>query len=345
MDLGIGKVELEEVSPHLCGGRVENHLGKPPSVHPTEIRTSISPSSAVELNTTSALANYTTEAGDFTTEELSVAMLLLVKLVQCQEFIKEIARLEARNPCWGKLAVAGIQTQDHNSQGIASYLHDPSFLVKFSMNMIMRKLNSQPFVHLTVNDYFWNNTDPLITLGRDLLPFMVPDENLGILNMIYKNFTDEVTVHIGPQNAERYFTMDRFHGRDRFGFWDQFSCDTWDQRGLIVYPSCAPCSLCLPPCLAGRQRHSHLAGGLEGPRGCGEEGGDNSGRPRRFSSWFSTDESGSRQCECVDQCGHCVSREWTSESSVSTSEYSICVARARVVCMELGPVAGCRECN
>nr|CAD7574811.1 unnamed protein product [Timema californicum] len=35
---------------------------KPPPVHPTEIRTSICPSSAVELNTTSALANYVTEA-------------------------------------------------------------------------------------------------------------------------------------------------------------------------------------------------------------------------------------------------------------------------------------------
>nr|CAD7426046.1 unnamed protein product [Timema monikensis] len=35
---------------------------KPPPVHPTEIRTSISPSSAVELNTTSELANYATEA-------------------------------------------------------------------------------------------------------------------------------------------------------------------------------------------------------------------------------------------------------------------------------------------
>nr|CAD7198018.1 unnamed protein product [Timema douglasi] len=34
-----------------------------PQVHPTEIRTSISPSSAVKLNTTSALANYATEAG------------------------------------------------------------------------------------------------------------------------------------------------------------------------------------------------------------------------------------------------------------------------------------------
>nr|CAD7571498.1 unnamed protein product [Timema californicum] len=36
---------------------------KPPPVHPNEIRTSISPSSAVELNTTSTLANYVTEAG------------------------------------------------------------------------------------------------------------------------------------------------------------------------------------------------------------------------------------------------------------------------------------------
>nr|CAD7431444.1 unnamed protein product [Timema monikensis] len=59
----IGKVKLEEVNPHLRGGRVEHNLGKTTPVHPTEIRTSISPSSAVELNTTSALDNYATEAG------------------------------------------------------------------------------------------------------------------------------------------------------------------------------------------------------------------------------------------------------------------------------------------
>nr|CAD7263525.1 unnamed protein product [Timema shepardi] len=56
-------VELEEVNPHLRGGRVENHLEKTTPSSPTEIRTSIAPSSAVELNTTSVLANYTTEAG------------------------------------------------------------------------------------------------------------------------------------------------------------------------------------------------------------------------------------------------------------------------------------------
>nr|CAD7452633.1 unnamed protein product [Timema tahoe] len=56
---------LEEVNPYLRGWRVENHLGKATPVHPTEIRTSISPSSVVEINTTGALANYTTETGQF----------------------------------------------------------------------------------------------------------------------------------------------------------------------------------------------------------------------------------------------------------------------------------------
>nr|CAD7430733.1 unnamed protein product [Timema monikensis] len=52
---------VKEVNPHLRGGRVENHLGKPPPVHPAEILILISPSSAVELNMTSALANHATK--------------------------------------------------------------------------------------------------------------------------------------------------------------------------------------------------------------------------------------------------------------------------------------------
>nr|CAD7205429.1 unnamed protein product [Timema douglasi] len=59
----LGRLKLEEVNPHLRGGRMKHHLGKK-KVHPTEIRTSISPSSAVKLNRASALANYDTEAGD-----------------------------------------------------------------------------------------------------------------------------------------------------------------------------------------------------------------------------------------------------------------------------------------
>nr|CAD7203500.1 unnamed protein product [Timema douglasi] len=52
----IVKVELEEVNPHLRGGRGENHLGKTTLSSPDR-------DSNLELNTTSALANYATETG------------------------------------------------------------------------------------------------------------------------------------------------------------------------------------------------------------------------------------------------------------------------------------------
>nr|CAD7198975.1 unnamed protein product [Timema douglasi] len=56
-------------------------LEKPPPVHPTEIRTSISPSSAVEqLNTTNALANYATETEVFPTSSESYALQLVCEL-------------------------------------------------------------------------------------------------------------------------------------------------------------------------------------------------------------------------------------------------------------------------
>nr|CAD7462952.1 unnamed protein product [Timema tahoe] len=63
-----------------------NYATKAGEVHPTEIRTSISPSSAVEPNTTSALANYATEAVVMmcSVAVSSAAMLLLCLMTLCQ---------------------------------------------------------------------------------------------------------------------------------------------------------------------------------------------------------------------------------------------------------------------
>nr|CAD7452423.1 unnamed protein product [Timema tahoe] len=55
---------------------------KPPPVHPTEIRTLISPSSAVKLNTTSALANYATEVFFVTMECLKDEVVILMQSIQ-----------------------------------------------------------------------------------------------------------------------------------------------------------------------------------------------------------------------------------------------------------------------
>nr|CAD7575712.1 unnamed protein product [Timema californicum] len=88
---------------------------KPPLVHPTEIRTSIFPSSAVEqLNTTSALATYATEA----VRGCTVAYLLLCyDTYDMEEGIKKVifigsvpafAWRESGKPFWKKFRTSDL---------------------------------------------------------------------------------------------------------------------------------------------------------------------------------------------------------------------------------------------
>lgn len=43
---------------------------------------------------------------------------------------------------------------------------------------------------------------------------------------IYDDFTDEVSVFIGPENEYRFFQMDRFHGNRNLGWWSADRCDS-----------------------------------------------------------------------------------------------------------------------
>lgn len=110
--------------------------------------------------------------------------------------------------------------------GMASYLHDASFFTKMAFNLILQRLDSQPLMNISVYDYMWNLTDPLVHVTRRLVPHLVPVENMGILSRIYDDFTDEVSVFIGPENEYRFFQMDRFHGNRNLGWWSADRCDS-----------------------------------------------------------------------------------------------------------------------
>ncbi|CAG2053352.1 unnamed protein product [Timema podura] len=64
----LSQAQGEQQDPPPSDASVE----KPPPVHPIEIRTPISPSSTAELNATSALANYVTEAGFIVLEDVDI---------------------------------------------------------------------------------------------------------------------------------------------------------------------------------------------------------------------------------------------------------------------------------
>ncbi|CAG2067997.1 unnamed protein product, partial [Timema podura] len=58
----LGRLNLEVVNPHLCGGRVENHLGNTPHSQFTQPRFEPRPQQCSK-HETSASANHTAEVG------------------------------------------------------------------------------------------------------------------------------------------------------------------------------------------------------------------------------------------------------------------------------------------
>ncbi|EFA05690.2 scavenger receptor class B member 1 [Tribolium castaneum] len=97
--------------------------------------------------------------------------------------------------------------------GIASYLSEQSFFVKLGFNLLTRSVKPQQFVKLTIDQFLWNFTDPMLDAAYKIAPFLVPIKNLGILSRIYTNFTNTVTVYIGTKYGdENFFLIDKYDG-------------------------------------------------------------------------------------------------------------------------------------
>ncbi|GLH03171.1 scavenger receptor class B member 1-like, partial [Gryllus bimaculatus] len=57
----------------------------------------------------------------------------------------------------------------------------PNLSVLIGLSVLLRRLHSEPFSHITVYDYLWNYKDPLLQVARNLAPFLVPFNNIGVL--------------------------------------------------------------------------------------------------------------------------------------------------------------------
>lgn len=69
---------------------------------------------------------------------------------------------------------------------MASYLWNAPFFVKLGFNVFARNRDSRPFVNISIYDYLWNFTDPLLRTANTLMPHMVPVEDMGMLSRVSK---------------------------------------------------------------------------------------------------------------------------------------------------------------
>jgi hypothetical protein len=74
--------------------------------------------------------------------------------------------------------------KNHLFQGIVSVLSEAPFFLKLGLNILIRRLDSQPVHKMSVYDYIWKNSDPILKLASKVVPSMVPMDNVGVLDMV-----------------------------------------------------------------------------------------------------------------------------------------------------------------
>nr|CAD7438994.1 unnamed protein product [Timema bartmani] len=174
----IGKVEYRGSEPAFAWREREwkTIWEKPPPVHPTEIRTSISLSSAVELNTTSTLANYATEADQRNVS--SAGEYARKKLRECEGLVDSllyVVRSAIEKSNIGNKSVENCVCVLRNLSYRCQEVEDPNYdkhpLPTQSRVGAQPKVNSQLYdpgnnAPLEVTTHFWGTVKDVKKKGR-----------------------------------------------------------------------------------------------------------------------------------------------------------------------------------
>ncbi|PNF20583.1 hypothetical protein B7P43_G04867 [Cryptotermes secundus] len=93
--------------------------------------------------------------------------------------------------------------------GMASMLHNSSVFLNFGLAALARYLDSQPLLNLTVHEYLWGYEDPLVRLASTVLPNWIPFSRLGLMDRMFDEGENVVTVALNSAQADETEVMER----------------------------------------------------------------------------------------------------------------------------------------
>ncbi|XP_013177530.1 PREDICTED: scavenger receptor class B member 1-like [Papilio xuthus] len=109
--------------------------------------------------------------------------------------------------------------------GMASFLHDSNYFVRAAFRLLVNAHGSEFFVNRTLYEYLWDYRDPVLVTSKNIVPSLVPVDNMGFLKRMYSDFIDEVTVEIGSERGhDNFFQINRFRGEPQLPGYDPAIC-------------------------------------------------------------------------------------------------------------------------
>lgn len=61
-------------------------------------------------------------------------------------------------------------------------MNDANIFVKMGYNVLHSRSDEEVFMNISIYNFLWNYKSPLLQTAKDIVPFMVPTVNSGILH-------------------------------------------------------------------------------------------------------------------------------------------------------------------
>lgn len=76
---------------------------------------------------------------------------------------------------------------------MASYLHDSNYFLRTAFRLLVNTHGNEFFVKKTLHQYLWDNRDPVLVTSKNIVPGIVPVDNMGFLL--------RVSIQLDPKNT------------------------------------------------------------------------------------------------------------------------------------------------
>ncbi|KAL1139376.1 hypothetical protein AAG570_006360, partial [Ranatra chinensis] len=103
--------------------------------------------------------------------------------------------------------------------GIASMLHNSSFLLNMALRTVINHFKAEPLVKMSVEEFLWGYDDQLVEFASRVLPSWISFKRFGLLERMTNEGENRVTVSTKLTNETVPFTIQMFNGRDTMKQW------------------------------------------------------------------------------------------------------------------------------
>jgi hypothetical protein len=137
-----------------------------------------------------------------------------------------------------------VQVPNIAMLGISSAAAQFSIFAALGISGIVKSMNAQPILNLTVNDFLWGYEDPLIRLASNLVPNIIHFEKLGLLDRMFDDGLDTVSINlpkgVAIQERQRIeegrnetfkirdYSIDQWNGSPGLAQWGYVSPNSWN---------------------------------------------------------------------------------------------------------------------